>query len=127
MRVHLGYGQDRPDESATDIGFDGPTLDGVESIESTYYATTITIRFHDPESFEVARRTTGWRTYDDLLRTLEVDVLSPFLVTREPERNGEPAYYAQILFVDDHFVSKLAQARLRDVTRTLGQIQADMA
>lgn len=126
MRLQLGYGQDRPDGQAIDLGFDGPTLSGVESIESTYYATTITVRFHDDESFENARRTTGWTPYIDSARTLEAETLGPFVVTREPERHLARAYYANLWLVDDKFIVQQARMQLDELAYSLARARAGL-
>lgn len=126
MRLQLGYGHDRPDGSAVDFGFDGPTLSGVESIESTYFATTITVRFHDVESFEKALHTTGWTPYIDSARTLEAETLGPFVVTREPERHLTRAYYANLWLVDDKFIVKNARMQLDELAYSLAQARAGL-
>ena len=126
MRLRLGYGQDRPDEHAVDFGFDGPTLSGIESIESTYYATTITVRFRDAKSLAQAMRATGWALFDDSTNTLEAETLGPFVVTREPERHRALAYYANLFLVDDKFIVQQARARLDEVALSLAQARAGL-
>lgn len=126
MRVHLGYGQDRPDDSALDIGLDGPTLSGIDSIESTYYATTITMHFRDAKSFDTARLATGWTPYSDSELILEVETIGPFVVTREPKHQRAPMYYANLFLVEDASILAHARDQLADVAHLLDRARESM-
>lgn len=87
-------------EPALAYGFDGPTLYGVESVESTY-ASELTVRFKDAHAMRDAIHRTQWDYFDAERMILIVDTVGSYIKTREPERNRTSAYYAQFLLIDE--------------------------
>lgn len=118
-------GVDVAGEAALADGFDGPTLYGVESAESTY-ASEITVRFKDVHAMRDAIRRTQWDYFDAERMILLVDTVGSYIKTREPERNRIPAYYAQFLLVDEGSYSQEIRDDVAGARLALERIAANI-
>lgn len=58
MKLYLFHGRATPDEELDDWGFDGPVLQGVDYVHSTY--GTLTVGFKEQHHADFAHHTTGW-------------------------------------------------------------------
>lgn len=64
MRMRLWHGRVNPDQPMEEMGFDGPVLEGIESVH-VVYAHTMTVKFLDTATFDVAQDATGWEVWDE--------------------------------------------------------------
>lgn len=92
MELLLCHGRDTSDELMDDLGFDGPTLQGVHSVQQRYRITT-TVKFVSKEAADAARDLTSWPIWDDGI--LEVPWNGDLIETYEPD--GCRRYYADVV------------------------------
>jgi hypothetical protein len=82
------HGRNAPDESLDNWGFDGPTLEGVAAVHSTYGNQRVF--FDSPESLKAAQLLTGW---DDFHcgESLDMPIHEDLLVISLPD--GRKQYF----------------------------------
>lgn len=64
MDLILLHGRETSDQEMDDLGFVGPTLHGVHSLQQRYRATT-TVKFLNGACADTARLLTGWQVWDE--------------------------------------------------------------
>lgn len=121
VQLRLWHGRNTPNEDLNDWGFDGPTLNDVESFESSYNATN-TIRFLTPEAFACAKAITGWPTSGDL--TLEISGTTDLIETREPARDRISAYYGKWFLSDSSMISSRLADDMRLALKLLQRLES---
>jgi hypothetical protein len=89
MKLVLFHGRHTPDEHLEDWGFNGPVLEDVEYLHSTYMITFI-IGFTSKEAAARAEALTGWEQWDGC-GVLEITFHDGMLVAKDED--GNPAYY----------------------------------
>lgn len=87
MRLWLTHGRDDPEQEMDGWGYNGPELNGVESVQQMYGETT-TVRFVSAAARDEALSITGWEIWDDT--TLEVRDGNGLIETRQ---RGQPRQF----------------------------------
>lgn len=78
MKMYIFHGRSNPKQKMEDWGFDGPTLEDVIGVKTTYL-NHIIITFANIEAFNKALVATGWEIWDQgglaLVATVHKDLL----------------------------------------------------
>ncbi len=93
MKLHLRHGRHDPDANMEDWGFDGPVLEGVESLACTKQTNFVV--FETLEAMQEARKQTGWTAGWDPRHCLVMPYLEDMVECLQVDGAGIPVrcYY----------------------------------
>lgn len=132
MDLILSHGREDLNVEVGSWDLDGPTLQGVESVQQRF-GTTTTVKFISVDAMLTAQNLTGWEFWEADSLTLEVCQYNDLVETKEPDSKA-PRFYGDFFLCHEfaraerHEIASLVQnakVSLRQALRYLKGISND--